>query len=188
MKKLWLYCKIIFWPVTVMCAMYVASASSGFRLLKYGIEPRVIESLPHIYLMPFLHSSLQHLSNNLIGFTIFSLLCLMRSVRLYLWSSFFIITVSGLLVWLFGRPAVHIGASGWIFGLWSLSIMLALFDRSVLNIVIALAVVFLYGGMIYGIFPNNPGVSFEAHLFGAFAGAMAAWLSVAINKAKRRRR
>ena len=187
MKKFWLRCKVILWPVIIMCAMYVANSSTGFRLLKYGIEPRVIESLPHIYLMPFLHGSLQHLTNNLIGFIIFSFLCLMRSIRLYIWSSFFIITVSGLLVWLFGRPAIHIGASGWIFGLWSLSIMLALFDRSVMNIVIALVVVFLYGGMIYGIFPNNPEISFEAHLFGAFSGAVAAWLSVVIRKAKRKR-
>ncbi|AJQ92633.1 putative membrane protein [Gynuella sunshinyii YC6258] len=187
MKKFWLCFKIILWPVIIMTVMYFANASTGFRLLKYGVEPRVLDSLPNIYLMPFLHGSFQHLSNNLIGFIIFSTLCILRGVKLYLWSSFFIITASGLLVWLFGRPAVHIGASGWIFGLWSLSIMLALFNRSFVNIIIALIVVFLYGGMIYGVLPNNPSVSFEAHLFGALAGAVAAWLSVVISKSRRGR-
>lgn len=76
---------------------------------------------------------------------------------------------------MFARTASHIGASGWVFGLWSLSIAMAVFDRSLKNIVIALIVVFLYGGMIYGVLPGDPRISFEAHIFGAIAGVLCAF-------------
>ena len=86
-----------------------------------------------------------------------------------------IIGVGGALVWLFARPGDHIGASGWIFGLWSLVIALAWFDRSPRNITIALAVLFFYGGMVFGVLPTQGYISFESHLFGAIAGVFAAF-------------
>ena len=81
----------------------------------------------------------------------------------------------GLLVWLFARNALHIGASGWIFGLWSLCIATAWYDRKFINILIALLVVFLYGGMLFGVLPNDPRISFESHFFGAIAGVVCAF-------------
>ncbi|WP_020407895.1 rhomboid family intramembrane serine protease [Hahella ganghwensis] len=182
MNTLWSRTKIIMWLAIIMIVVHFANIMLNFQLLRYGIRPHVVESLPGIFAAPFLHGGLDHLFNNLIGFAIFSWLCLLRSLKLYLWSSLFIITCSGLLVWLFGRPSIHIGASGWIFGLWSLSIALAWFNRSALNIFIALVVVFLYGGMIYGVLPSDPRVSFEAHLFGALSGIGAAWLSTIFRK------
>ncbi len=181
----WLRMKIILWLAGAMCAVHIANIATGFQLIQYGIKPHVINSLPGIYAAPFLHGGLDHLLNNLVGFAIFSWLCMMRTIRLYDWSSLFIITTSGLMIWFLGRPAVHIGASGWIFGLWSLSIALAWFDRRALNIFIAIVVVFLYGGMVYGVLPGNPRISFEAHLFGALSGILAAWLSTKFRKRKR---
>jgi len=87
-------------------------------------------------------------------------------------------------VWLFGRPAIHIGASGWVFGLWSLSIAIAWFERKPVNILLALIIVLLYGGMIYGVLPGDQGVSWEAHLFGAISGIMAAWYLTSANPRK----
>src|SRR5690606_18782237 len=117
----------------------------------------------HIFTAPFIHGNVAHLSNNLAAFLIFGSLCLAQSVRFFLISSLFIIAISGSLVWLFGREAIHIGASGWVFGLWSLSIALAWFDRRIINILIACLVVFFCGGMIYGVLPSDPKISFEAH-------------------------
>lgn len=90
-------------------------------------------------------------------------------------SSLIIIVLTGLLVWVFARKAVHIGASGWVFGLWSLSIAIAFFQRSFVNIAIAVFVLFFYGGMIYGVLPQDRYVSFESHLFGAIAGIVCAY-------------
>lgn len=176
-RAFWQRFKIVLTVCGVLSLVHVVNMALGGQLNQFGILPRDTNSLPYIYSSPLLHGNLSHLVNNLIGLAIFSWLCLLRTIRLYVWSSLFIITFTGILVWLFGRPAMHIGASGWIFGLWSLSIALAWFDRRPLNILIALVVVFLYGGMIYGVLPQDASISFEAHFFGAISGVLAAWLS-----------
>lgn len=174
---LWQRFNIVLTVCGVLSLIHVLNIAAGGELNQFGIYPRNTQSLHHIFSAPLLHGSLSHLLNNLMGLAIFSWLCLLRTVRLYIWSSVFIIAASGLLVWFFGRNAIHIGASGWIFGLWSLSIALAFFDRRLLNILIAIGVIFFYGGMAYGVLPQDPGISFEAHFFGAIAGVIAAWLS-----------
>ena len=161
----------------IMLAVHAVNIYLNGALNNFGIMPRNIYSLPFIYTTVFLHGSWAHLLNNLFGFIIFGSLCLLRGSRFFIGSSFFIITVTGLLIWLFGRQAVHIGASGWIFGLWSLSIAIAWFERSFVNIVIAIFVVFFYGGMIYGVLPGDSTISFEAHLFGAASGVLYAWMT-----------
>ncbi len=176
-KKLWLRTKVVVWVCSLMVFFHALNMVLGGVFYQYGILPRDIDSLPFVLSAPWIHGSLSHLINNIIGLAIFSWLCLLRSQRLYVWSSIFIIACSGLMVWLFGRSAMHIGASGWIFGLWSLSISLAWFDRKLKNIIIAVLVVVLYGGMIYGVLPQDSDVSFEAHFFGALSGVVAAWMS-----------
>ena len=81
-----------------------------------------------------------------------------------------IIVITGALVWLLARDNLHVGASGWIFGLWALVITLAFVDRSWRNIAIGIAVAFFYGGMVLGVLPTDSYISFESHLFGAIAG------------------
>lgn len=174
-RSLWLRVKLIIALVVLMSAVHIVNVFLDGQLGQFGIIPRSVEGSYHILTSPFIHSSLGHLLNNLVGLSIFSAFCLLRSVRFYLVSSLFIIVVGGALVWLFGRHASHVGASGWIFGLWSLSIAMALFDRRFINIAIALLVVFLYGGMIFGVLPTDPRVSYESHLFGAIAGIMCAF-------------
>lgn len=130
----------------------------------------------HVFTAPFIHADLAHLTNNVVGLVVFSSLCLARSIGFYIFASVFIISLTGCFVWLFGREAIHIGASGWVFGLWSLSLALAWFDRRFINILTACLVFFFYGGMIYGILPSDPKISFEAHFFGALSGALFAFL------------
>ena len=124
----------------------------------------------------FFSLSKNKLINNIAGIIVFSVLCMARGIRFYLVASFFIIAFSGVLVWLFGRSAIHMGASGWVFGLWSLTISLAFFDRSFVSILTAVFVALFYGGMIYGVLPQDPRISFEAHLFGAAAGVFVAFV------------
>ncbi|MBK8187326.1 MAG: rhomboid family intramembrane serine protease [Cellvibrio sp.] len=160
----------------IMVAAYFFNWTFNGALNQWGLMPRQLDSLTGIYTAPFLHASLAHLINNLVGLFIFSSLLFVHSLRHYLWSSFFIITLTGILVWCFGRPALHLGASGWIFGLWSLSIATAWFDRRFINILIALVVIFFYGSMLWGVLPGDPAVSFESHLFGAFSGVVFAFI------------
>ena len=152
------------------------------QLNQFGIIPRSPERWYHIVSAPFLHGSGGHLLNNLLGLGIFGTLCLLRSVKFFVSSSVFIILLSGTLVWIFGRNASHIGASGWIFGLWSLCIAMAWFDRRLINILLAVLVIFLYGGMLHGILPTDPRISFESHVFGAIAGIVCAFAYTRLSK------
>lgn len=176
---------IIFGVLTTLFIVHVFNWANGGDLGQYGVIPRYADQWWHIFTAPFIHGSWAHLSNNLVGLSIFSALCLARSIRFYFIASIFIIIVSGLGVWVFARTASHIGASGWIFGLWSLSIAMAVFDRSLKNIAIALVVVFFYGGMIYGVLPSDPNISFEAHIFGVIAGILCVFFDHTLTKKNR---
>lgn len=165
---------LVFQILLVMLLVQIGNEITGGALQVFGIYPRESTSLIFIFTAPFVHGSWLHFANNSIGFLIFSGICLVRGKRFYWRASLLIITVGGFLVWLFGRPAIHIGASGWIFGLWSLTIALAWFEKSVTNFLIAVFVILLYGGMILGVLPSQPGVSFEGHAFGALSGVLAA--------------
>ena len=176
MRSLWLRIKLIASLALIMILVHIINILLDGQLNQYGIIPRSEVHWFHIFTSPFIHGDLTHLMNNLFGLVIFSTFCLLRSVPLYLVSSAFIILLTGVLVWFFARGAIHIGASGWIFGLWSFSIAIAWFDRKLKNILSGLLVVCLYGGMVFGILPNDPKVSFEAHLFGAVSGVVFAFL------------
>lgn len=139
-----------------------------------GIRPRNVHHLPMIFTAPFIHGSWQHLLNNLMGLLVFAPLSLFKGARVFYKNSAFIIIVTGLLVWCFARDGNHIGASGWLFGLWSLAIARAFVEKNISNFIIALVVIICYGGMIYGVLPSQKSISFEAHLSGAIAGILCA--------------
>ncbi len=142
----------------------------------WGLVPRHVEALPGILLAPWLHGSWAHLLSNLSGLLVLGSLLLLRSRRDFWFASAFIILGSGALVWLFGRTGLHIGASGWLFGFWGLLLARAWFERSLLDLLLAALVFFLYGGWFFGLLPRA-GVSFEYHLAGAFSGVLYAALS-----------
>lgn len=187
-RSLWLRIKLVVSLLLFIAGMHIVNVMLDYQLSGYGIIPRSDAHWFHIFFSPFVHGSSGHLVNNLFGLAIFSAFCLLRTVKFYLLSSLFIITLTGALVWLFGRDAIHIGASGWIFGLWSLSIAMALFDRRFISILTAIIVVFLYGSMIYGVLPSDPNISFEAHFFGACSGVLFAFLHSTYFKSIKRTR
>lgn len=161
--------------VALMVIIHIVNSLSGSALDGYGVHPRHVDGLTGIVAAPWLHDDWGHLGNNLVAMTIFGALVLVGGLRYFLNASLIIIVLSGMLLWLFGRNALHIGASGWIFGLWSLTIARAWYDRSWRNIAISIVVIILYGGMAQGVLPTTPRISFEGHLFGALAGVVAAY-------------
>jgi len=87
------------------------------------------------------------------------------------------VLVGGLLVWIFARKATHIGASGLVYGLVAFLIANGFLERKLIPILISIAVAFVYGGLIWGIFPSMRSyISWEGHLFGAIAGVLSAFL------------
>ena len=141
-----------------------------------GILPRMLDGLDGILWSPFLHSGFPHLISNTIPFAILSGLVLVRGAKRWLSASAIIIGLGGLLVWAFaiGSNENHIGASGWVFGLFGFLVLSAFFERKPVSIGLGLITLFLYGGTIlFGVIPRD-GISWEGHLFGFIAGVVAA--------------
>ncbi|MGC9503185.1 rhomboid family intramembrane serine protease [Baaleninema sp.] len=146
----------------------------GGQLNAFGIYPREPDTLRGILFMPFLHGNFTHLISNTVPFLILGWLVMVRGIR-----DFFIVTAAAMLlggvgVWLFGAPGIHIGASGVVFGYLGFLLLRGLFERSFQSIALSLMVGFFYGGLVGGILPGQPGISWEGHLFGFLGGILAA--------------
>lgn len=153
----------------VMVALQVANTLTGYTLNAFGLIPRTLDGLPGVLISPWLHGSWMHLFSNLLPFVVLSAIVLRDGMSRYLVVSGAVIVIGGLLVWGLGRGSIHVGASGWVFGLWAYILASAWFHRSFGNLAAALFVFAFYGGMVFGFIPER-GVSFEAHLAGAVAG------------------
>ena len=146
-----------------------------YRLSEYGVVPRTVDGLIGIPLMPFLHGSFDHLLVNTLPAVILGGLVAIQGSKKFLTATVFITLVGGGALWVVGRSAVHVGASGLIFGYFGYLIARAWYTRSLGAVLIALAVAVVYGGILLGVLPFfQEGVSWEGHLTGLIAGALAA--------------
>ena len=139
-----------------------------------ALVPRRIEGLPGILSAPLVHGSFAHLLANTLPLLILGGMAVARGVTYYLAVTLAIIVLGGLGLWVFGRNAAHIGASGLIFGYFGLLVARGYYERSLQSIGVAIVVVVVYGGMIAGVLPRGDQVSWEAHLFGLLAGGVCA--------------
>ncbi|MDP8924721.1 MAG: rhomboid family intramembrane serine protease [Chloroflexota bacterium] len=145
----------------------------------WGIRPRHVPGLWGVALAPFLHGGLGHLMANTIPLVSLGWLVMLRGVREFVGVSVAVALLGGLGVWLFARPGtIHIGASVLIFGYLGFLLFRGYFERSFVSILVAVLVGVVYGGALWGILPGQRGVSWEGHLFGFLAGALAAWALV----------
>ncbi len=142
----------------------------------YGVLPRKTEGLVGILTAPLIHADFSHLISNSI--TLFLLLFgILYFYRSSVVKVFFIIYIcDGFLVWLFARQSYHIGASGLVYGFASFLFFSGLFRKDKRSIALSLLIVFLYGGMVWGVLPADPKISFESHLFGAIVGIICAFI------------
>lgn len=150
------------------------------RLQSNGILPRRVAGLDGILWSPFLHGGFPHLISNSIPFGVLSLLILTGGRARYLKASALIIVIGGLLVWAFaiGSNENHIGASGWVFGMLGFLLAAAFLEKRPLSILAGVVAIMFYGGSILVSFVPTSGISWEGHLFGFIAGAIAARLIV----------
>ena len=144
------------------------------QLEQYGLVPRNVRGLIGIVAMPFLHSNLSHIISNTIPLAV--TLLLLAGSRANSGAIVVLITLlAGFGLWLFGREALHIGASGLVFGLIAFHICSGIFERRFKSIAIALLIGGLYAGTLFnGVMPFQEGVSWDGHLIGAMAGALVA--------------
>ena len=139
--------------------------------------PYLAGSLRGILLSPLLHGSFSHLMSNTFPLLLLGGFVAIRGAKTLIGVSLLVILLGGLLVWVVGRPAVHIGASGLVFGYFGFLVAQGWYERSIVSIVVAVGVLLLYGGIIFGVLPQSGFISWEGHLFGLIAGVLAARLS-----------
>lgn len=150
---------------------------SGNQLDQLGIHARELDGMPEIFTAPFLHAGWDHLISNSLPFLVLGFLVLLSGIARWLVSSLIIIVISGMAAW-FLTPAntIILGASGLIFGWLTYLLARGIWSRRPAQVVIAVLVLLLYGGLIWSVFPGNTGISWQAHLGGAIGGVLAAWL------------
>jgi len=155
-------------------------------LERYGLVPRDLHGLYGIVAMPFLHGDLSHIIGNTIPLAV-TLFLLAGSRANSGAIVLLIIVLGGVILWLFGREARHIGASGLVFGLIAFHIFSGIFEKRFRSIVIAFVVGALYAGTLFnGVLPFQEGVSWDGHLFGAVAGVLVALFSAKLLVAETR--
>ena len=140
------------------------------NLARLGVYPGTLPGLVGIVFAPLIHGSVTHLFSNTLPVVILGTAVLYgypRSAKLVIPAVYF---GAGICVWLFGRSAWHIGASGLTFGMMFFVFTIGVLRWDTRSIALALVVFLLYGGMIWGVFPGDPSVSFESHLAGALIG------------------
>lgn len=167
-------------PLVLLVLMWSIKAFewiSGYDLVQLGIYPQQLRGLPGIILAPLIHADLSHLSANSISVFVLTgmLFYFYREIAIQVFSLTWILT--GIWVWAGAREAYHIGASGLVYGLFSFLFLSGLIRRDTRLAALALFVVFSYGSLVWGIFPQffpEKNISWESHLMGLVAGIVLA--------------
>ena len=147
----------------------------GGALTGFGIVPRTTDGLLGILFAPFLHGTLNHLIANTVPFAALGWMVMWRDARHFLPVTAFAMLGAGLMAWTLGAPgSVHIGASGVVFGYLGFLMLAGVYTRSVSSLVLSLVTAVLWGGLVLGIAPSQPGISWQAHLGGFLGGIVAA--------------
>jgi membrane associated rhomboid family serine protease len=150
---------------------------SGNEMDQLGIHAREVDGVPEIFTAPFLHAGWDHLISNSLPFYVLGFLVLLSGLARWVASSLIIIIISGMTAWSLTPPhTIILGASGLIFGWLTYLLARGIWSRRPAQVVVAVIVLLLYGGLIWGVLPGSAGVSWQAHLGGAIGGVVAAWL------------
>lgn len=158
------------------CALVLlADVVAGGALAAYGVQPRTTSGLRGILFAPFLHGSWAHLAANSLPFVVLGGLVLLQDVRRFVTVTLFAMLGAGLTAWLLGAPrSVHIGASGVVFGYLGFLLAHGWFAKRLGTALLSVAVAFVWGGLVFGVLPGQPGVSWQSHAGGFVGGLYAA--------------
>ena len=161
---------IIIWSVKLFEIVF------NFDFTEYGVLPRNFNGLIGILLSPLIHSDVNHLLSNSLPVIILCLLIfnfysqIAKKIFIYLYF------ISGLWLWCIGRESFHIGASGLIYAMASFLFFSGILRKNSQLSAVALLVIFIYGGLFWGLFPINKNVSWEGHLTGFIAGILVSFI------------
>ncbi|WP_211357031.1 rhomboid family intramembrane serine protease [Nocardioides rubriscoriae] len=163
--------------VALLWLIEVVDALVGHRLDQYGVHPRTDEGLLGIVLAPLLHGGWLHLEANTVPTLVLLFLVLVSGLVRGLQATALIWLVGGVGLWLVApSDTVHLGASVLIFGWFVYLLLRGFWNRSAGQVLLGVALFLVYGSLLLGVLPGEPGISWQGHLFGAVGGGLAAFL------------
>ena len=169
--------------VLIIWVVFIVETFLSINFGGLGILPRTSTGLTGILTATLVHGSLNHIISN--TFPVFSLGVLLYfcypSIANRIFVQCYLLTNS--MVWLLARGgSYHIGCSGLVYALAAFLIAIGIYKKDLKSLLTAIVVIVLYGGLVGGLFPLHPGVSWESHLLGAIAGVAFAWFEYKTKK------
>ena len=173
----------LFYPllfVLLMWFVFLLQNTTQFNFLKLGVLPRNSDGLLGILTSVFVHGDIKHIVSNTLPILVLGMMLFYFYKKIAIPVFFWLWLISGVWLWIGGRssdsyPTYHIGASTLVYGLAAFLFFSGLFRRHLRLMVVSALVVFLYGGIVWGIFPIKQEISWEGHLFGMIAGILIAF-------------
>jgi membrane associated rhomboid family serine protease len=175
-KNFRLALKTSLWVVGILWFIEIADVYLSLGLGRFGLRPRDAFGLVGIVTAPILHGGYEHLFSNTMP------LLVSLTAMLYLYPNAALRAIpmiwlgGGLLAWCIGRPSIHIGASGLVYGMLAFVFVSGMLRQDFRSMAVSLFVWFLYGSMLWGILPIRPNMSWEMHLSGALLGVIMAFI------------
>lgn len=143
-----------------------------------GVYPLKVQGLPGIFTAPLIHGDIKHLSANSVPLFVLGASLFYFYKELSIKTTVLIYLLSGACVWLGGRASWHIGASGVVYGLAGFLFFSGIFRRDNRLLAITMLVTFLYGSLVWGVFPDffpEENISYESHFWGLVTGSILAF-------------
>lgn len=168
------------WPLLLVFIAFLQLILQEYFSVDFSfgaIHPRMLDGIPGLFLSEFIHSGWSHFFANMVPFLLFSI-ALYHYYRFASRLLIYMVLMTNFYVWLMGREGLHIGASGLVYAMSSFHILSALLRKELRLMAFALLVIFLYGSMIWGFFPEffpNENISWESHLMGFVVGIVFAF-------------
>lgn len=160
--------------VVLLWLIQIVNETLGLGLERFGVRPRAWSGLAGIVLAPLLHGDVGHLFANTVPLVVL----ITAVLHLYPNSALRVLPAiylgPGVAVWLWGRPSIHVGASGLVYGLLAYVFVAGTIRHDRRAIAASLLVCFLYGSLVWGVLPIQPAMSWETHLAAALIGAVSA--------------
>ena len=160
--------------VIAIWLVYLINLVLPMELNEWGLKPRSLSGIIGVAASPFLHGNLQHIVSNTIP--VFVLMALLGATNRHATEIVVsCVLIGGGLLWVFGRTANHIGASGLVYALAACLVVSGIRSRKISKTLVAVVVVVFYGGLVWGVLPSELRVSWDGHLFGAIGGSIIGW-------------
>lgn len=166
----------VLWPALAMLVGTMIGTLFPKGAARLALVPRKLQGAVGLVTAPFIHANFAHFAANLPPFLVLGVLVLRHNETEFLEIALTVALGQGILLWLFGRNAAHVGMSGVIFGFLGYLLALGWYSRTTPDLLVAGAVLLFYGGMLWGVTPTRDGTSWEGHLFGLMAGLATAWV------------